>query len=329
MSTQAIATAKEVFDLLRDDLSAIETELGSNAVSNVGAITDIADHLREGGGKRIRPSLLLLAAKSLGYHGRGMVRLGAVVEMVHTATLVHDDIIDGASIRRGRPSANTTWGNSKCVLAGDWLYMQAFRIALLERKFKVLDLLIGLTQQMVEGEFIQMEKLGLMVGEGEYYDLIYRKTACLFDVSMRLGSVLAGASDETEEQMGEYGRNLGIAFQIVDDVLDLTATEQVLGKPVASDLREGKATLAVVHALENGTTHEQDAIRRVLEDLSFERTSHKEVLEILERHGSVQYALNSAFQYAEFARSAIAGLPESDYKRALLWMPDFVVARDK
>jgi octaprenyl-diphosphate synthase len=329
VSTQAIATAKEVFDLLRDDLSAIETELGSNAVSNVGAITDIADHLREGGGKRIRPSLLLLAAKSLGYHGRGTVRLGAVVEMVHTATLVHDDIIDGASIRRGRPSANTTWGNSKCVLAGDWLYMQAFRIALLERKFKVLDLLIGLTQQMVEGEFIQMEKLGLMVGEGEYYDLIYRKTACLFDVSMRLGSVLAGASDETEEQMGEYGRNLGIAFQIVDDVLDLTATEQVLGKPVASDLREGKATLAVVHALENGTTHEQDAIRRVLEDLSFERTSHKEVLEILERHGSVQYALNSAFQYAEFARSAIAGLPESDYKRALLWMPDFVVARDK
>jgi octaprenyl-diphosphate synthase len=329
VSTQAIATAKEVFDLLRDDLSAIETELGSNAVSNVGAITDIADHLREGGGKRIRPSLLLLAAKSLGYHGRGMVRLGAVVEMVHTATLVHDDIIDGASIRRGRPSANTTWGNSKCVLAGDWLYMQAFRIALLERKFKVLDLLIGLTQQMVEGEFLQMEKLGLMVGEGEYYDLIYRKTACLFDVSMRLGSVLAGASDATEEQMGEYGRNLGIAFQIVDDVLDLTATEQVLGKPVASDLREGKATLAVVHALENGTTHEQDAIRRVLEDLSFERTSHKEVLEILERHGSVQYALNAAFQYAEFARSALAGLPESDYKRALLWMPDFVVARDK
>jgi octaprenyl-diphosphate synthase len=329
VSTQAIATAKEVFDLLRDDLSAIETELVRDAVSNVSAITDIADYLREGGGKRIRPSLLLLAAKSLGYHGHGTVRLGAVVEMVHTATLVHDDIIDGADTRRGRPSANTTWGNSKCVLAGDWLYMQAFHIALLERKFKVLDLLIGLTQQMVEGEFIQMEKLGRMVGESEYYELIYRKTACLFDVSMRLGAVLAGASDELEEQMGEYGRNLGIAFQIVDDVLDLTATEQVLGKPVASDLREGKATLAVVHALENGTVHEQDAIRRVLEDLSFERTSHQEVLEILERHGSVQYALNSAFQYAEFARAAIAGLPESDYKRALLWMPDFVVARDK
>src|ERR1700761_8829647 len=319
VSTQAIATAKEVFDLLREDLSAIETELGSNAVSTVGAITDIADHLREGGGKRIRPSLLLLAAKSLSYHGQGMVRLGAVVEMVHTATLVHDDIIDGADTRRGRPSANTTWGNSKCVLAGDWLYMQAFHLALEERKFKVLDLLIGLTQQMVEGEFLQMEKLGRMVGEAEYYDLIYRKTACLFDVSMRLGAVLADASEEQEEQLGEYGRNLGIAFQIVDDVLDLTATEEVLGKPVASDLREGKATLAIVHALESATPRERESIGKVLGDLSFDRTSHQEVLAILDQYGSVQYALNCAFQYAEMARAAIAGLPDSDYKRALLW----------
>jgi octaprenyl-diphosphate synthase len=329
VSTQAIATAKEVFDLLRDDLSAIETELTREAVSNVGTITEIADYLREGGGKRIRPSLLLLSARCLGYRGHGMVRLGAVVEMVHTATLVHDDIIDGADTRRGRPSANTTWGNSKCVLAGDWLYMQAFHLALEERKFKVLDLLIGLTQQMVEGEFVQMEKLGRLVTEGEYFDLIYRKTACLFDVSMRLGAVLAGASEEIEEQVGEYGRNLGIAFQIVDDVLDLTATEEVLGKPVASDLREGKATLAIVHAMENGTPEENETIRRVLGDLSFDRTTHQQVLDILDRHGSVQYALNCAFQYADVARAALAGLPESDYKRALLWMPDFVVARDK
>ena len=150
MSTLAIATGREFFDLLRDDLVAIEQELGRDAASSVSTITEIAEYLREGGGKRIRPSLLLLSAHMLGYTGQGSIRLGAVVEMVHTATLVHDDIIDGASTRRGRPSANTTWGNSKCVLAGDWLYMQAFRIALLERKFKVLDLLIGLTQQMVD-----------------------------------------------------------------------------------------------------------------------------------------------------------------------------------
>lgn len=329
MSTLAIATAKEVFDLLRDDLRSIERELGRDAVSSVGAITEIADYLRAGGGKRLRPSLLLLAAKAQGYSGHGMIRLGAVVEMVHTATLVHDDIIDGADTRRGRPSANTTWGNAKCVLAGDWLYMQAFKVALEERKFKVLDLLISLTQQMVEGELLQTETLGRPVTESEYSDLIYRKTACLFQVSMRLGSVLADASTETELQLGEYGRTLGLAFQIVDDVLDLTATEDVLGKPVASDLREGKATLAVIHALENGTSTDREAILRVLTDQNFERVGHDQILKILGRNGSVDYAMRVAFQFAEEARACLTSLPDSDFKRALLWVPDFVVARDK
>ena len=279
MSTLAIATAKEVFDLLSDDLRAIEREFGADAVSSVAAITEISDYLREGGGKRIRPSLLLLSAKSQGYSGEGMIRLGAVVEMVHSATLVHDDIIDAADTRRGRPSANTTWGNAKCVLAGDWLYMQAFRVALDERNFRVLDLLIGLTQQMVEGELLQMEKLGKSITEDEYNTLIYRKTACLFEVSMRLGSVLALANEATEQQMGDYGRSMGMAFQIVDDVLDLTASEEVLGKPVASDLREGKATLAVIHALENGTPKPNaKPSTKSSADQSFERVAHSEIL---------------------------------------------------
>ncbi|MGA7317203.1 MAG: polyprenyl synthetase family protein [Silvibacterium sp.] len=329
MSTLAIATAKEVFDLLSDDLRAIEREFGADAVSSVAAITEISDYLREGGGKRIRPSLLLLSAKSQGYSGDGMIRLGAVVEMVHSATLVHDDIIDAADTRRGRPSANTTWGNAKCVLAGDWLYMQAFRVALDERNFRVLDLLIGLTQQMVEGELLQMERLGQSITEDEYNILIYRKTACLFEVSMRLGAVLALANEGTEQQMGDYGRSLGMAFQIVDDVLDLTATEEVLGKPVASDLREGKATLAVIHALENGTETERAAIQTVLTDQNFDAVTHAEILAVLTRHGSVDYAMNTAFQYAEAARTALSDLPDSDFKRALLWVPDFVVARDK
>ena len=329
MSTLAIATAKEVFDLLHDDLRAIEREFGSESVSSVAAITEISDYLRDGGGKRIRPSLLLLSAKAQGYSGESMIRLGAVVEMVHTATLVHDDIIDAAETRRGRPSANTNWGNAKCVLAGDWLYMQAFRTALDERNFRILDLLIGLTQQMVEGELLQMEKLGLTIGEEDYNSLIYRKTACLFEVSMRLGSVLAGVNDGAEDAMGEYGRSLGMAFQIVDDVLDLTATEEVLGKPVASDLREGKATLAVIHALENGSTAERDAIQTVLTERNFGSVPHAEVMGILHRHESLDYAMNTAFQYAETARTALNGLRDSEFKRALLWVPDFVVAREK
>src|SRR5208337_5036736 len=185
-----------VFDLLRNDLEAIEREFGGYSVSNVQAITEIGDYLRQGGGKRLRPALLLLAAKLLNYQGSGAVRLGAVVEIIHTATLVHDDIIDEAEIRRGRPAANTQWGNSKCVLAGDWLYMQAFKIAVQERNFRILDSLIELTQQMVEGELLQMEKLGKLISLQEHLDLIYRKTACLFSVSMRVGGILGRATEQ-------------------------------------------------------------------------------------------------------------------------------------
>ena len=329
MNTLATATAREVFELLREDLVGIEQELGRDAASGVSTITEIAEYLREGGGKRIRPSLLLLAAHVLGYTGNGAIRLGAVVEMVHTATLVHDDIIDGANIRRGRPSANTTWGNEKCVLAGDWLYMKAFRVALEERNLRVLDLLIEMTQQMVEGELLQIQKLGRAVSEAEYYDLIYRKTACLFSVSMRLGAVLAGATEAEEASLGAYGRAVGLAFQIVDDVLDLTATEEVLGKPVASDLREGKATLAVIHSIDHGTAADRRAIQRVLDDRSFENMSRDRIQQILTRNGSVEYAMAAADRYAEQSRKALAVFPDSEFKRALLWVPDFVVAREK
>ncbi len=329
MSTLAIATAKEVFDLLRDDLVAIEQELGRDSASGVSTITEIAEYLRGGGGKRIRPTLLLLAAHALDYFDQSAIRLGAVVEMVHAATLVHDDIIDGANMRRGRPSANTTWGNEKCVLAGDWLYMQAFRVALKERSLRVLDLLIEMTQQMVEGELLQIQKLGRAVSEAEYYDLIYRKTACLFSVSMRLGAVLADASEAEETSLAAYGRAVGLSFQIVDDVLDLTATEEVLGKPVASDLREGKATLSVIHSIDHGTAADRKAIQRVLDDRSFENVSRERIQQILARNGSIEYAMNVADRYAEQSRQALAPIADSEYKRALLWVPDFVVARDK
>ncbi|MFP5231981.1 MAG: polyprenyl synthetase family protein [Acidobacteriota bacterium] len=334
MSTISIATAAEVFELLKDDLGAIEVEFARQSSSPVAVVTDIANYLISGGGKRIRPLLLLLSAKSLDCQSEARIRMGAVVEMLHTATLVHDDIIDEANLRRGRPSSNTTWGNAKCVLAGDWLYMQAFRTALDERNFRILDLLISLTQEMVEGELLQMEKLGHLINEEEYFDLIYRKTACLFKVSMQLGAIIAdstpgAAAISFEDSLGEYGRNLGLAFQIVDDVLDLTANDEVLGKPSASDLREGKATLAVIHALERGTGADREAIRTVLADRSFKRITHTDILEILNRHGSISYAMDTACAYAEAARQSVADLPESDYKRALLWVPGFVTSRSR
>src|SRR6266446_2998559 len=329
MSTPATINGKEVFELLRDDLAAIEREFGRDTVAGVEAITEIGEYLRGGGGKRIRPALLLLSSKLFNYQGRGAIRLGAVVEIIHTATLVHDDIIDEAQIRRGRPAANTQWGNSKCVLAGDWLYMQAFKIAVQERNFRILDALIELTQQMVEGELLQMEKLGKLISLQEHLDLIYRKTACLFSVCMRVGGILGGATAEQEERLGQYGRDLGLAFQIVDDVLDLTASERVLGKPVASDLREGKATMAIIHALERCTPTERKQIETVLIDRAFNGVTHADILSILNRYGSLEYASKEAARYAESARTAICVFPDSEIKRALLWAPDFVVAREK
>ncbi len=325
----SIASAKEALSLVSGDLALVEQEFARQSQSQVQVITEIGDYLLAGGGKRIRPLLLLLSAKCLGFEGESRIRMGAVVEMLHTATLVHDDIIDSATTRRGRPSTNAKWGSSRCVLAGDWLYMQSFQTALQERNFHLLDLLIGLTQQMVEGELLQMEKLGHLINEEEYFDLIYRKTACLFKVSMQLGATLAGSTDEVEEQLGEYGRNLGLAFQIVDDVLDLTAAEETLGKPVASDLREGKATLAVIHALERGTGSDRECIRTVLADGNFSRVRHSMILEILQRHGSIEYAMDAARAYAEAARLSIADLPKNMAHRALLGIPAYVVDRDR
>jgi octaprenyl-diphosphate synthase len=329
LSATTAINGKEIFDLLRDDLVAIEDEFGRDTVSDVAVITEIGEYLRAGGGKRIRPALLLLSAKLLNYKGNGAVKLASVVEIIHTATLVHDDIIDEAQIRRGRPAANTQWGNSKCVLAGDWLYMQAFKVAVQERNFRILDVLIELTQQMVEGELLQMEKLGKAISLQEHLDLIYRKTACLFSVCMRAGGILGGASADQEQRLGQYGRDLGLAFQIVDDVLDLTASESVLGKPVASDLREGKATMAIIHALERCSLAERHQIETVMVERAFNGSTHSDILAILNRYGSLEYASQEAARYAESARNAICMFPDSEIKRALLWAPDFVVAREK
>jgi len=329
LSTPAAINGKEIFELLRHDLAVMEREFGRDTVSNVAAITDIGEYLRGGGGKRIRPALVLLSSKLFNYEGRGAIRLGAVVEIIHTATLVHDDIIDEAKTRRGRPAANTQWGNSKCVLAGDWLYMQAFKIAVQERNFRILDTLIELTQQMVEGELLQMEKLGKLISLEEHFDLIYRKTACLFSVCMRLGGILGGATPDQEEKLGQYGRDLGMAFQIVDDVLDLTASETILGKPVASDLREGKVTMSVIHALDRCTAEERRRIETVLHDRAFNGVTHPQILDILSRYGSLDAANARALEYAESARKAVCQFPDSEIKRALLWAPEFVVAREK
>jgi octaprenyl-diphosphate synthase len=333
VSTLSIATAKEVFDLLRDDLAAIEREFGRQSASDVAVVTEIAEYLIAGGGKRIRPMLLLLSAKALGCTGQSRIKLGAVVEMLHTATLVHDDIIDEADTRRGRPSSNTTWGNAKCVLAGDWLYMQAFQVALRERNFHVLDLLIALTQMMVEGELLQLERIGKIdVSEADYMELVDRKTASLFSACARLGAIMgktAGGADEaTETRLGEFAWNLGIAFQLVDDMLDFTSHEKVLGKPVGSDLREGKVTLPLIYALEEATPDERQLVGTVLKDGNYDNAPFQQILRVIEvRHG-FDRVRERAQSFTERARAILSEFPDSPSQRAMFALTELVTDRD-
>ncbi|PYV08844.1 MAG: polyprenyl synthetase family protein [Acidobacteria bacterium] len=329
MATTRNLTASEVFDLVRSDLQKVEEEFSQQTVSSVRPITEIGQYLHLNGGKRIRPALVLLSCKMCGYEGASALRLGSVVELLHTATLVHDDVIDQAEIRRGHPSTNSRWGNHTSVLAGDWLYMQAFNIALAERNFKILDLLIGLTQVMVEGELLQLNRLRkLDISEDEYFEVAYRKTACLFSACLRLGALLAGRSEEEEIKLGAYGADLGLAFQLVDDVLDFISSEDVLGKPIGSDLREGKVTLPLIYLLQKCRPEEAKKISCVLEEGGFHTVKFSEILELVEQYGTLRLARSKAQKLAERARSCLEGFPDSQYKDALRSLPEFIVERD-
>ena len=320
--------AKEIFELVRPDLLKVEEEFCQQSVSNVRPITEIGQYLQVSGGKRLRPALVLLSSKLCGYEGPAAIRLGAVVELIHTATLVHDDIIDGAHTRRGRPSTNSRWGNPMSVLAGDWLYMQAFNIALTERNFKILDVLINLTQFMVEGELLQLTRLHRIdLNEDDYVELAYRKTACLFSACVRLGAILGGMNEEAELRLGSYGANLGLAFQVIDDLLDFTSSEETLGKPIGSDLREGKLTLPLIYLLPKCRPEELAKVSRVLEEGGFHSVQFYEIQELIERYGTEQAARNKAHQFADLARDSLDGFPESPYKDALRGLADFILDR--
>jgi octaprenyl-diphosphate synthase len=322
-------TAREIFDLIQHELEQVEKRLTAESVASVDTVTAIGQYLQSSGGKRLRPSLLLLSAHLAGKAGPTAVQLGAVVEMIHAATLVHDDVIDAATTRRGRPSTNVKWGNHTCVLAGDWLYMQAFQIALRERNFQILDLLIGLTQMMVEGELIQLDRIGKIdISEADCMELVDRKTACLFSVCARLGALAAGAESLVQERLGEYAWNLGMAFQLVDDVLDFTAREKTLGKPVGGDLREGKVTLPLVYALERATAPERALVEQILRDRSYDVVPFSRILALLDKHQGIRRVKDRAQTFTDKARQIMAGFPDSPYQRALYAVTDLITERD-
>jgi octaprenyl-diphosphate synthase len=322
-------SAKEIFGLIREDLACVERQISLESVASVEAVTAIGQYLQASGGKRLRPALLLLSSKLIGDGGPSAIRLGAVVEIIHSATLVHDDVIDVAETRRGRPSTNVRWGNHTSVLAGDWLYMQAFQMALRERNFRILDLLIGLTHMMVEGELLQLERIGRIdISEADCMELVDRKTACLFSVCARLGALSASADAAVEERLGEYAWNLGMAFQLVDDMLDFTSREKTLGKPVGNDLREGKVTLPLIYALENATAGERGDVEIILRERSYDRVPFRRILGLLEKYRGIERVKERAQAFTDKARALITEFPESPYQRALHGVTDLITDRD-
>ena len=328
-------SARRIFNLVAAELALVETEFERQARSNIQVIAYLGDYLRASGGKRVRPALTILSNYVVGGDAAqfNSIRMAAVMEFLHTATLVHDDIIDNAETRRNRPSINSRFGNQTAVLMGDWLYMSAFETSLQERSLPVLDILTRVTRKMTEGELLQLTLLGRTdVSEEQYLDILQRKTAYLFSACCEIGAILGGAQPEQQIALREYGMNLGTAFQLVDDLLDFTATDEALGKPAGVDLLEGKLTLPLIYLLESdgvGGSASRAAVKTIMQEGNYQRVSRAELLSAVERAGALERARERAYEYAEAARSALDALPNSKYSDALYSIPTYIIERDR
>ena len=319
-----VLTADAIFDLVRDDLHNVEKAIDIESYASVDTVSPISKYLQQNSGERLRAALLLLCARLAGGSGNRMaIQLGAVVEMLQAASLVHSEVVDVDQACCERPSP----GLQSCVLAGDWLYLRAFRVALQER---VLDLAIDAAQRMVMGELIQINRIGsVAVTEADYIELVDCKTARLFSLCGKLGATAAGSDKRDGERLAEFAWNLGMAFQLIDDMLDFTSCEQTLGKPVGGDLKEGKITLPLVYALEAATAAERSLVENVLEARSYAAVPFADILALVERHSGIQRTRERAQQFTSHARQIVSEFPGNPYQRALFTLTDLVTARDR
>lgn len=323
-------TPQEIFKLIEPELREVEQELKTYIASDIPMIFHIGRYIQDSGGKRIRPALLLLVAKFCHYAGGDTIKLGAAVEMVHSATLVHDDIIDDAKVRRGQPSVNAAWGNEITVLMGDWLYATSMKLTLGRRNFRILDALVDATQQMIEGELIQLSINGrINVTEEQQLDISRRKTAYLFAACARIGGILGRVSKEEEDALANFGLNTGMAFQLIDDVLDFTSNEETLGKPVVNDLKEGKLTLPLIYLIETGEKEPLETIHALLRDDSFGLLCREKIVRLVKEYKTLDRTRSKAYRYAEMAKESLNIFPDSRIKQALLSIPNLIVERDR
>jgi octaprenyl-diphosphate synthase len=324
------ATLALLFEPIRDDLREVEREFAHHIESQIALIPTIGNYIKDSGGKRIRPAVLLMAARLAGYSGEAAVLYASVLEFIHTATLVHDDIIDEAELRRGREAVHTRWGNHVTVLFGDFLYLKSMSLALTRDRLDIIRLLCDVTLRIVEGEIDQLTKNGVInLTEVEHFDIVRRKTAYLFAGCAKIGGMLGPITREQQEALWDYGLNIGMAFQIADDLLDFTGDEVVLGKPVGGDLREGKVTLPIIHLLSRGDERAEAIIRKVVDARSVTVEEWREIRGMLAQSRSLDYAQRVAFDYVERAKKALYVFPATDARDALMYLPDYVVSRDR
>jgi len=326
----SVAALAQLFEPIREDLRAVEREFARHVQSQVALIPTIGDYIQNGGGKRIRPAVLLMAARMAGYTGERAVLYASVLEFIHTATLVHDDIIDESQLRRGRQAVHTRWGNHVTVLFGDFLYLKSMSLALTQDDLAIIRLLCDVTLRIVEGEIYQLTKNGdADLTETEHFEIVQSKTAYLFAGCARIGGMLGPITRDQQEALWQYGLNIGMAFQIVDDLLDFTGEEVALGKPVGGDLREGKLTLPVIHMRDRGGPRAAALLRKVVESREVSLDEWHEIKAMLMQTRSIEYASRVASDYVERAKKTLYSFPSSDARDALMFLPDYVVSRDR
>ncbi len=313
-------------DLVSDDWGSVNCLIFQRLGSDVALVNQVAHHIIHGGGKRLRPLTTLLAARACGYQGSQHIQSAAIIEFIHTATLLHDDVVDHSDLRRGRETANAVFGDQASVLVGDFLYSRSFQMMVEIGEMKILDVLANATNTIAEGEVLQLMNCNNPnIAEADYMEVVYRKTAKLFEAGTRIGAILASFDDTREQALVAYGRHLGLAFQLVDDALDYDATTEELGKNIGDDLAEGKPTLPLIYAMDNGTAAERHMICEAIETGGIQNLTSIQLA--IETSGGLRYTAERAREEAELAIQALDVLPDSDYKQALAILAQFAINR--
>lgn len=326
----ATLTLQEIYLRVAPQLRDVEEEFRQQIDSDIEVIRKASRYVIESGGKRIRPALLLLTTRLFNYSGHLATVFAAIVELIHTATLIHDDIVDEADTRRGQQSMNRRWGNEITVLLGDYLYIKSMARALDQNNLRLLNILSRATLRMVEGEIAQLTRNGrLDVTADEHLDLVSRKTAGLFSACCEIGAVVAGAREDEIEALRDYGMDLGMAFQIIDDVLDFTSTQSTLGKPVVNDLKEGRLTLPLIYLLRKDDGDSRAMIGTVLRERGFVTISKERILAALAEHRTIDETLDLARAFGQSAQKRLTIFPDSEIKEALFSLPTFIIERDR